>query len=83
MNPTTLFLLQIIGPSIMLLSISMVFHAAAIKKMIQEMVANTNILFIWGILTFVVGLVMVIRHNLWMGGWEILVSLFGWAALIK
>lgn len=48
------------------------------------MIGNPPLLFIAGLLGTTAGLAIVLTHNVWSGGTlPILVTLFGWAALIK
>jgi len=35
-----------------------------------------------GILSFVAGLAIVRAHNIWAGGWPVLVTVFGWLILL-
>jgi len=50
----------------------------------KSMVGNPPLLFIAGLLGMTAGLAIVLSHNVWSGGaLPVLVTLFGWAALIK
>jgi len=50
----------------------------------KAMIENPPLLFIAGLLGFTAGLAIVLSHNVWSGGaLPILVTLFGWASLIK
>ncbi len=51
--------------------------------MIEELRENTALGFLTGAFVFALGAAMVAVHNLWTGPLEIVVSLIGWAALIK
>ncbi len=36
-----------------------------------------------GVIAFGIGLAQVLSHNLWVADWRVLITLFGWAALLK
>jgi len=50
----------------------------------KAMIGNPPLLFMAGLLGFTAGLAIVLAHNVWSGGaFPIVVTLFGWAGLIK
>ena len=40
-------------------------------------------LFAWGLVSFVVGIAMVLSYNVWAWNWQIVITILGWAALVK
>ena len=80
---TTLFLLRIMGPTILALGISIVLYKdkyASAMKAFREF----NFLYvIAAIIPLVVGLAIILKHNLWATPPQIIVSLIGWAAFLK
>jgi len=56
------------------------------KKSLEELielVKNRSLMIVFGYFSFVLGLVSVILHNLWTADWRVVITIFGWAALIK
>lgn len=39
--------------------------------------------YVTGFVALVLGMIMVHYHNLWVADWTVIITLFGWAALIK
>lgn len=52
------------------------------KKMMAELTKDFGILYFGGILATLAGFLIVTFHNVW-EGWPIIVTVFGWIALIK
>jgi hypothetical protein len=59
-------------------------HAQATVEIMKAIIRDRPLLFICGLIGVTVGLAIVLAHNVWSGGvLPILVTLFGWASLIK
>ena len=41
------------------------------------------IVYVTGLITFVAGLAIVLFHNIWVLDWRVIITVFGWIALIK
>lgn len=52
-------------------------------RMIEELRGNSALCFIFGVLTYAIGVVTVVLHNIWTDPAAIVVSLIGWSALVK
>jgi len=52
-------------------------------KIIDDMVKNTAVLYLYGFIAIVGGVFMVSYHNIWEKSWVVIITLFGWAALLK
>ena len=62
----------------------MLVHAQATVGIMKTIVQEPPLLFISGLLGVTAGLAIVLSHNVWSrGALPIMVTLFGWAALIK
>ena len=59
-------------------------HSQATGEIMKAIIQEPPLLFISGLLGVTAGLAIVLSHNLWSGGaLPVIVTLFGWAALIK
>lgn len=79
----TQYLLQILGPFFLLVSVSLFVNKSFYQSMVDDMGKNKALLFLSGFLTFVMGMLMVLAHNVWGTAAEVVVSFFGWMALLK
>ncbi len=49
----------------------------------SDLVGNKRLLWLTGLITFVMGAVIVALHNVWSADWRVLVTLLGWLTAIK
>ncbi len=55
-------------------------------KLLERLFAgakNKRTMFLWGIITLAVGVVMVLVHNIWVLDWRVVITILGWLTLIK
>lgn len=79
----TLFLAQIMGVYFLVVGVGALLNPARMKRAIQEARRSYLLPYFDGAIALVVGLLVVLSHNLWDGLLETLVSLIGWVAVIE
>ena len=83
-SPRTAFLGKLLGLYCIALSLSMFVHPQAIVEIMKAIIRDPPLLYIAGLMGVTAGLAIVLVHNVWSGGaLPIMVTLFGWASLIK
>ncbi len=84
MSPRTTYLGKLLGLYLIAVSLFMFAHAQATVEIMKAIIQDPPLLFIAGLLGVTAGLAIVLAHNVWSGGaLPIIVTLFGWASLIK
>ena len=84
MSPRTAFLGKLLGLYLVAVSLSMFAHAQATIEIMKAIIQDPPLLFIAGLMGVTAGLGIVLAHNVWSGGpLPIIVTLFGWASLVK
>jgi len=76
-------LARLIGPYIIVIGIGLKSNQNVYRTIMVDFEKNQALIFITGIMTFIMGLAIVLFHNIWALDWRILITLFGWAGLIK
>ena len=76
------FLANIFGISIIAVSLSLLYYPKIIKKIFESM-QNETTLFFTGVVSFVIGISMILTHNIWVYDWKVIVTILGWAILLK
>jgi uncharacterized protein YjeT (DUF2065 family) len=74
---------QIMGLVYLAIGAGMLISPGFYSIMIKKMIENEAVLFVTGLLVAVIGLILVSYHNIWNGGWTIVITIFGWLALLK
>lgn len=80
---TSAWLAKLIGPYIILIGAALALNIRAFLRIEEDFFKNAALLFLTGLITFVSGLAIVLIHNLWAADWRVLITVFGWIALIK
>ena len=80
---TTLFLAQLWGPVLILIGVGIWVSSGFYHKLYKDLEKETLAVLSFGILATIAGLAHVLVHNYWDNNLEILISLLGWATLIK
>ena len=81
---TTIFLGRLLGLYLVAISIGMLVNRRRTLATIDEMARSGAWMLFSGMVATSAGLAVVLAHNVWSGGGlAVLVTLFGWAALLK
>ncbi len=78
-----LFLSKLIGLTCFFAGLGLLINHKNLAKGIMKYVKDEFQMFFWGMMTFVIGFVILFNHCLWETPSEIIVTLFGWLAVIK
>ena len=76
------YLAEIWGISIVVISLALIIKDNYIKRLFNKIETEEN-LFCWGLISFVIGIAMVLAHNIWAQNWQVIITIFGWLALLK
>jgi len=80
---SSILLARLMGPYIILIGASLMLNQKIFRKIMEDFPKNPSLVFITGLLTFVAGLATLLFHNMWVADWRVLITIFGWIALIK
>lgn len=79
----TMFLAQVMGIYILIAGVSGLLYPKRAKRALEEVTKSYVIPFFDGSLALIVGLLVVLTHNVWEGLAASLVTLIGWAAVVE
>jgi hypothetical protein len=67
----------------MIVGVGMLANRQAYERLIGDFLKNAALLYLGGIFALVVGLLIVLTHNVWKGGWPAVITVFGWISIVK
>ena len=73
----------LIGPTLVAVAVAVVLNLGSFPALAEQVSRDPALIFLSGILLFVAGLAIVRAHNIWAGGWPVLVTVFGWLILLS
>lgn len=77
------FIAKILGIYLLIISIAMLIHMHQFSSLISSLINNESLMFIIGCFTLILGLLIIISHNVWQWNWRVLVTIVGWCAFLK
>lgn len=78
-----LFIARIFGPCYFIIALGMIFNRKFYQRLMEEYSGSAVSVFYGGLLALVVGLAIVLKHNVWTSHWTVVITLIGWAGLLK
>ena len=79
----SLFIAKMFGLYIIILALILLFKRGLFKRVMEDFSRNYAVLFLTGIFTIFIGLAIILTHNIWVKNWTVIITIFGWMALIK
>lgn len=80
---TTFFLAQVFGVYLVVVGILLLTRRTMLRSLVRDFFSNRALIFLGGAFTFLIGLMVVLSHNVWEASWVVLVTIVGWATLLK
>src|SRR6266850_6771803 len=71
------------GPTLIAIAAAILLNFASFPELAEQISRDPGVIFLSGILLFVAGLAIVRAHNVWAGGWPVLVTVLGWLAILS
>jgi hypothetical protein len=72
----------LIGPLFCAMAVSLLLNRSLVPVMAQQIGHDYGLIFLSGALLLVAGLAIVRAHNVWSGGWPVLITAIGWFAIV-
>lgn len=80
--PPSRLIASLLGPTMLAISAAIMIDNAAFRVLVEELAKSPALVFMTGLLTLLGGLAIVRFHNVWAIGWPLIVTVFGWAAVL-
>ncbi len=77
------FLALVLGFYATLTSLACLVHQDRSKKTVSEFLGNHPLIALSGALSLMIGLLIVVSHNMWVGDGRVLITLIGWFAIVQ
>lgn len=80
---TALLVAKIVGLAYIVIGLGILINKSYYQKLIDGFMKEESALYLGGLMSFVIGFLIVTYHNVWVNSWVVLVTIIGWLALIK
>jgi len=72
----------LMGSLLVIMGITL-FNKSYFTEVMADLTNSKGLLWLTGLITFVMGMVMVALYNVWSADWRVLVTILGWLTVIK
>lgn len=79
----SIFLAKILGPYCIIVAIGIMFNLRTYQKVMEDFLKNAALFYLGGVFALIIGFLLVLSHNVWIADWRVIITIFGWLALIK
>jgi len=79
----SIFLAKMVGIWMIVAGMALIRNHEGIRGMVKHLTKDYMTLFISGLFALLIGMLMVLTHNIWFFGWPVIITIIGWIALIK
>lgn len=80
---TSVFIARIFGLCYLIIGAGFMFNRKVFQRVMEDFCKNAALLFYGGVLAFVIGVVIILTHNVWVANWTVIITIVGWIGLIK
>lgn len=79
----SVFLSKALGIYLLVVSVCMLINMPYFFVRVQLLMHDPNAMFITGFMTLILGILMVLSHNIWLWNWRVLVTIVSWLTFLK
>ena len=80
---TSIFIAQLLGLTYLVLGVGLLINRDFFNRMVSDFSRNEAFVFLGGLMALVIGIVLILIHNIWVGRWIVLITIIGWLAFLK
>lgn len=77
------FLSKALGIYFIIISLAMFLNMHQFAASVQSLVNNSSLMFVTGFFTLILGILMVVSHNIWELSWRVVITIIAWLTLVK
>lgn len=77
------FLSKAVGIYLIFVSCAMFTNMQQFMTYISSLINNSSLMFVTGFFTLILGILMVLSHNIWQLNWRIILTIISWIVLLK
>ncbi|MCW8418882.1 hypothetical protein OQJ18_03350 [Fluoribacter dumoffii] len=79
----SVFLAKAMGLYFLIISISVLINKNRMPSVVSELMKNPALQFLMGLNILIIGLLLILTHNIWVSSWQVLITIIAWAVFIK
>lgn len=77
------FLSKVMGIYFIIISTAMFTNMQQFSNSINSLINDAPLMFVTGFFTLILGILIVVSHNIWQWNWRVIITILGWITLLK
>jgi len=77
------FLSKVLGIYLVIIGVAMLVNMHQFASYVSDLVNDKPLMFVSGFFTLILGILMVVSHNIWEWHWRVIISILAWMTLLK
>ena len=78
---SSLFIAELMGPVYIVVGVALLTKVEMFKGILQDFLRSSSLMYLAGFLGLLVGIALVLVHNLWVPDWRLIITLVGWGSI--
>ena len=79
----SIFLAKVIGLYFVIACLAMLANQKSFSRIIKDLAKDVPGVFFSGLIALMLGLLVVVSHNIWSCDWRVIITIVGWLMIIK
>lgn len=77
------FLAKVIGIYLIIVSIAFFINMGNMINVLKDLINDVPLMFVTGFFTLILGILMVVSHNIWQLNWRVIITIISWLTFLK
>ena len=79
----SIFLSKVLGIYLIVMSVAFVTQEKRLKPLMLNMMHDSALVLVAGFMALIMGILLVVSHNMWVKDWRVIITIVGWTTLLK
>ncbi len=80
---TSLFLAKVFGIYFIVLGLAMLINRKGCQQVGETILQTPAVAFLAAFMTLIIGILLIVAHNIWQANWTLIITLLAWLIFIK
>ena len=80
---TSILIAKLLGPVLLIFSVGLLANRSLIRPIADDILSSATWNYTFGFFDLLTGLAIVLFHNVWAWDWPLIITLFGWIAIVR
>lgn len=79
----SIFIAKVLGLYLTIFGLLVLLRPAQLRAILTQYMESPPIVFLGGMIGLILGIILVVSHNIWAADWRVVITILSWLILIK